>query len=219
MINGNLFNTRIHAICVSPTDPEKVWISLGYFGDYYDLCKTSVRVVYSPDGGNSWIDVSNGLPSYYVTDIVYYDGSQDALFASTYEGIYLKSSLTGDWKLFSTNFPKCIVSELNINYCRGKIIAATYGRGLWECDLPEIKLSPKILKGKIMLGTESTAEALFYTTDISLHKKASLYINCTLHMPKGKSIYLRNKNQLTYGPNGRIVNDCGETWGGLKYKK
>jgi photosystem II stability/assembly factor-like uncharacterized protein len=218
-INGALYDTRIHAICVSPTDPDKVWISLGYFGDYYDLCKKSVRVVYSPDGGKNWIDISNGLPSYYVTDIVYYDGSQDALFASTYEGIYIKSSLTEDWKLFSTNFPKCIVSELNINYCRGKIIAATYGRGLWECDLPEIKLSPKILKGKISLETESTVEALFYTTDISLHKKASLYINCTLHMPKGKSIYLRNKNQLTYGPNGRIVNDCGETWGGLKYKK
>lgn len=219
LVNGANLNTRIHAICISPTDAEKVWISLGYFGDYINPCKQTERVLYSPNGGKDWVPYSEGLPVYYVSDIVYLDGSSDGLFASTFEGIYFKPSLTEPWRLFSEGLPKAIFTEMNINYCRGKLTAATYGRGLWETDLPSITYEPKVLKGVHSWSTDSEAEAIFMTTDIELKKKASLYINCKLHMPIGKSIWVENINQITYGPNGRIVNECGENWGGIKVKR
>lgn len=218
-VNGKNYNTRIHAICISPTDPEKVWISIGYFGDYLDPCKATERVLYSPNGGKDWVSYSEGLPVYYVSDLVYLDGSEDALFASTFEGVYFKSSLTEPWRLFSDGLPKAIISELNINYCRGKLTAATYGRGLWETDLPKIKGNALSLKGNHTWSTESEAEALYFTTDIELKKKASLYIDCQVHMAKDKSLFVHKANQITYGPNGRIVNECGEKWGGIKIRK
>lgn len=218
VVNGQHYNSRIHAICISPTDPNKIWISLGYMGDYLDPCKATVRVLFSMNGGKDWINFSEGLPVYYVSDMVYLDGSNDALFASTFEGIYFKPSLYEPWGSYSTAMPKAIYTELHINYCRGKLLATTYGRGLWETDLPSIQYKPLLLKGKNILTTESDAEAIYWTSDVELHKKASLYVNCKLHMPKGKSIILHKSNQLELGPNGRIVNECGENWGGIKVK-
>ncbi|QLH44285.1 MAG: hypothetical protein HWD58_00800 [Bacteroidota bacterium] len=55
-------NTRIHAICVDPTDAQRVWIALGYLGDHLNPCKQTPRVLFSQDGGESWIDASQGLP-------------------------------------------------------------------------------------------------------------------------------------------------------------
>ncbi len=214
-----LSDTRIHAICISPTNPEKVWISLGYFGDYYNPCNTSERVLYSPDGGTSWINFTEGLPAYYVTDIVYLDGSDDALMASTFEGIFFRKSLTDTWKLFSTDFPKTIVTELNINYCRGKLIAATYGRGLWETDLPSINYSnPIVIKKNTVFETSLPTEAMPISTDIVIKKNKTLTINCAVHIAKGKSIWLKNINQLVLGTNGRILTECGEKWNGIKIK-
>jgi hypothetical protein len=37
-------------------------------------------------------------------------------------------------------------------------------------------------------------------------------------MAKGKSISLKNKNQLIFGTNGRILNECGEKWNGIQIK-
>lgn len=215
----NMSETRIHAICISPTNPDNVWISLGYFGDYYNACTPNNRVLYSSDGGSSWQDESEGLPTYYVSDIVYLDGSNDALFAACFEGIFFKSSKQSTWKLYSTNFPKTIVSELNINFCRGKLIASTYGRGLWETDLPEVSdKNPMVINKTMIFETASPYQARYETRDIVLRKKGKLYINTSLHMAKGKSIFVKNKKQVILGENGRIVNECGEKWGGIIVK-
>lgn len=38
-------------------------------------------------------------------------------------------------KTISKNLPNVVVTDLQIQYMKGKIRAATYGRGLWESDL------------------------------------------------------------------------------------
>jgi hypothetical protein len=37
--------------------------------------------------------------------------------------------------LYQTGLPNVIIDDLNINYGNYKIRAATYGRGVWQCDL------------------------------------------------------------------------------------
>lgn len=212
-------NTRIHAICISPTDADKVWISLGYLGNYTDACNPSPRVLYSSDGGENWIDYSEGLPVYNVSDLVFLEGTSEALFAATMEGIFFRENKNERWKLFSTNLPKCIIPEMQISYCRGKLIAATYGRGLWETDLPQVKYTEALQINKKTIWEVGEKEALYFTQDIILGKKATLTINSAVHMAKGKTIWVKNKNQIILGKNGKLLNDCGESWNGIQVKK
>ncbi|MBK7691845.1 MAG: hypothetical protein IPJ31_12255 [Bacteroidetes bacterium] len=219
-INGGLrSNTRIHAICVSPTNADKVWISLGYLGDYKNPCNQTERVLYSEDGGEHWTDYSEGLPVYNISDLVYLDGSKDALFAASIEGVFFRENAESSWKLFSKNLPKCVIPEMQISYCRGKLIAGTYGRGLWETDLPNISYSEALQITKSTTWEVAADEALYFTTDVLLHKRAKLYINSPVHMAKNKTLWVRNPNQIILGKNGKLCNDCGEAWNGIRVRK
>lgn len=219
-INGGLrSNTRIHAICVSPTNADKVWISLGYLGNYKDPCKQTERVLFSEDGGEHWTDYSEGLPVYNISDLVYLDGSQDALFAASIEGVFFRENGRTPWKLFSKNLPKCVIPEMQISYCRGKLIAGTYGRGIWETDLPSISYTEPLKITKNTIWEVEADEALYFTTDVWLHKKATLYINSPVHMAKNKTLWVKNLNQIKLGKNGKLLNDCGENWNGIQIKK
>ena len=42
-----------------------------------------------------------------------------------------------DWQPFCAGLPNVQVTDLEINYCAGKLRAGTWGRGLWESDLAE----------------------------------------------------------------------------------
>ena len=217
-----LGGSRFHAICVHPDDPKRIWIGLGYLGDYYDLCRQSIRIIYSSDGGKTWQDYSEGLPIYSVSDIVFLEGTKQALFAATLEGIYFREDSSSAWKLYSTHFPKCVVPELKVDYCRGKLVAATYGRGLWETDLPACNYNaPRILYGSNHWKLSEKDAAIPVTTDIDLGRKASLTISSPVYMAKNKCIYYKGKlkNRVRFEGNGTIINGCGEVWGGIKKRK
>lgn len=201
-----LADTRIHAICISPYNEKHVWISLGYLSDYTDPCKQGNRILHTRDGGLSWQDASEGLPVYYVSDLCFIDGTDHYLLAATMDGIYIKRGLKSPWTLYGKGFPKCIVPEIAIDYKREKLIACTYGRGLWEIDLQPISYTkPLFLKGKNTWEAPDPAGHLYITRDIKLHKKAKLIINSPLHLSKNKSIQYYKEEQLELGPEGRII--------------
>lgn len=217
--NSILGNTRIHSITISPYNENELWISLGYLGDYYDVCKPTPRVLHSEDGGNSWQDYSQGLPVYGVSDIVFLEGSEEALFAATFDGVYFREHRNESWKLFSTNLPKSIVPELAISYCRGKLIAATYGHGLWETDLPKIKFTHFThIRKDTVWRTLLKNEAFYSTTDIIVHKGVHWVLEGNLHMAKGKAIYTKKRAQIEFKNGATIRNDCQENWGGIQKK-
>jgi hypothetical protein len=221
ILDGQDFSdTRIHAICISPYDANKIWISIGYLGDYTDICKQTKRVLFSQDGGNSWMNYSEGLPVYYVSDLVFYEGSSEALFASTFEGIYFCENRNSNWELWSNGLPKCLFTEMQISYCRNKLMTSTYGRGLWESDLPSISLPEKtILTGKNIWKTENEKEAMYFTNDIILKKNARLDIHCPVYIAKNKTIFAHKKSRITFHGNGKFLNDCNESWGGIQIMK
>lgn len=207
-INGsNKSNTRIHAICVHPHDENKIWISLGYLGNYSDACHKTDRILYSEDGGNNWIDYSEGLPVYNVSDIVFWEGTQEALFAATINGIYFRENKNTPWQLFSTHLPKCVIPEIKINYCKGTLLAATLGRGIWETPLPDFdKRVPILLKNKNYWN--DTTSDIFITEIIELDKNATLYIDVPIHIAAKCEIRVKSKNQVVFGKKGKLINEC-----------
>ncbi len=117
----------ISAIESDPVNPDRVWVA-------FDRFWAGHRVYFSPDGGQNWASVSEGLPGIPVHDLLYLSGSDDVLFAATDVGVFRRAG-EGSWRCFSRGFPATRVTDLE--YAKGtrQLIASTYGRGLWSVKL------------------------------------------------------------------------------------
>ncbi len=127
-------------ISVKDTDPQTVWVSLGGYNSF--------GVYESTDGGNTWTNISTGLPGIPVMCVIQNKQSvgMTELYAGTDVGVYVKSG-SSNWVAFNSGLPNVVVTELDIYYDyttpdNSRIRAATYGRGLWESDLHSPLVAP-----------------------------------------------------------------------------
>ncbi|MBK6482953.1 MAG: T9SS type A sorting domain-containing protein [Chitinophagaceae bacterium] len=118
----------INYIAVSNTDPNSVWVA---FSGY----SSGNKVFKSTNGGSSWTNVSGTLPNLPVNTIVYENGSSNRVYIGTDIGVYYRDDNTADWIFYNDGLPNVMVHELEINYTSDKLVAATYGRGIWQSDL------------------------------------------------------------------------------------
>ena len=110
-----------------PTDPNIVYATSGN------------NIYKSSDKGVSWTDISGSLPSIPINCLVYDYNSEEGLYIGTQVGVWYRDATTADWIVFSDGLPIVDVRELEIyvdpDPANSKLMAATYGRGLWESDL------------------------------------------------------------------------------------
>ena len=123
-------------IAVSAENPDKAWFSFsGYTPDN--------KVLMTEDGGQTWVDFSNGLPELPVNCIVNDRNFDGSLYAALDVGVYYRNECMDAWEPYFEELPNVQVNWLEINYAANKLRAATYGRGLWEADLvPEEEFHP-----------------------------------------------------------------------------
>jgi photosystem II stability/assembly factor-like uncharacterized protein len=125
-------STSITYITLHPTNSDILWIT---YGGYI----SGQKVYESTDGGATWSNISSGLPNIPVMSIVNYKEATDrnVLFIGTDLGVYIKDG-SNDWISYNNGLPNVVVTEVEIFYNDSgtdKLIAGTYGRGLWETDI------------------------------------------------------------------------------------
>lgn len=97
----------------------------------------SGKVLKSTDGGVSFTDFSTGLPFIGKNCIVHQGRNTDnPLYVGTALGVYYRDDTMSSWSPFDTNLPNVSVTDLEINLEDAKLIAATYGRGVWQTNIP-----------------------------------------------------------------------------------
>lgn len=131
-------NNIITYFAIHPTDPNQIWVTLGGFTEETNPpegYQAGNKVFYSPDGGATWQNMSGTLPNISANCIVYENGSANGLYVGMDVGVYYRDNTMSDWVLFSNNLPNVIVSELDINYATGSLVAGTFGRGAWSSKL------------------------------------------------------------------------------------
>lgn len=142
----------ISDILIDPDDPHSVWISLSG----YVHSKKIIRIDSLQQN-----NISNNLPNIPVSTIEYCEKT-DQLFVGTDAGVYLYNPDMQHWERFGSNLPNVIISELEMNKTSGTLVAATFGRGLWEVELykchvqkPEIKIFdvPEFCEGEHLKAT------------------------------------------------------------------
>ena len=120
--------SNIESIEVHSSNSNIVYITTeGAFGE----------VLKSTDGGNSFDDITNGLPDISKNCIVHQGRNTDnPLYLGTSLGVYYRDDSMTQWEPFDSNLPNVSVTDLEINLEDAKLIAATYGRGIWQTNIP-----------------------------------------------------------------------------------
>ncbi len=208
-----------------PRKPERVWVSFGNV-DWSQLNITAAnrqnRVYYSADAGrnNSWTDVSKGLPPLPILKLLYVEGSDDVLFAATDVGVYRWSKARQQWECFTNGMPKAIVTDMEMNYCSGKLRVSTFGRGIWETPIED---NPSSLApvGETNVITSNTTWSSSKTINGSIRVKAGATLTIsgtgtTIYMPSRGKIAVERGARLIIDA-ARITNECdGALWLGIQ---
>ena len=177
------------AVSQSSANPSAEINSIDFVGTNTNTVYSTVdsyidgqKVFKSTDGGQSWSNISAGLPNILMKEIlVLQNSNQEVLYLATELGVYYKVG-NGTWtKLGGNSLPNVIVNDIDINYSENKLVAATYGRGLWQISIsgqvgmegkelsenekPEIYPNPAI-DGKLFIDFLNSNKRLDYNYHI-----------------------------------------------------
>lgn len=204
----------ISDLAVSDSNPEVIFASFRQMSsDNGDITVGITRVTASQDGGDTWVDYSNGLPSFPINRLVFYNGSNNGLFAGNDLGVYYTDDdiypING-WICVSDGLPPAVVSDIDINYCRQVIRISTFGRGIWEADLNTLGVETDLIVDQT--ATWDTPRDI--TGNITITNNARLTITSTIYMSNSKSITIEPGARL-YVDGGTITNNCGGLWDGI----
>lgn len=129
-ITGSLSTSLAFAnVCVSPTDANKVWVVGGNYTN-------GSKVFYSSNGGTSWTNITANLPNIPGNCLLYEPGTNDRIYVGMDVGVYYRDALQSTWTLYNAGLPNTPIADMEITPAMpGKIVAATYGRGMWVVDV------------------------------------------------------------------------------------
>lgn len=104
---------------------------------YITTSGASGGVFVSTNAGLNFSNITSGIPNIGKNVIVHQSQNTDnPLYVGTSLGVYYKDDTMSTWEPFDTNLPNVSVTDLEININDAKLIAATYGRGIWQTDIP-----------------------------------------------------------------------------------
>lgn len=110
---------------------NEVWVTFSGF-------EPSKKVYYSSDEGKTWTNISYNLPNIPVNCIAVQDDVTRNIYVGTDHGVYYLNTKLKEWVLYSEGLPNVIVSELEIHPKSSRLMAATFGAGVWEVSLASI---------------------------------------------------------------------------------
>ncbi|MBL4604246.1 MAG: glycosyl hydrolase, partial [Flavobacteriaceae bacterium] len=118
----------INAIEVSHNDSNTAWIVVS--GGVY---KTTNLLDTAP----TFTNITGNLPSESKLSIMHHERSgNNTIYLGTALGVYFINDDMSTWETFDNNLPNVAVRDLDINEEDAKLIAGTYGRGIFVSDIP-----------------------------------------------------------------------------------
>ena len=120
-------SSAITSVNVHSTESNIVYITTqGIFG----LAMKSIN------GGTAFTSISQGIPN-IGKNIIIHQGRNpnNPLFVGTSLGVYYRDDTMTQFEPFDTNLPNVSITDLEVNLEDEKIIAATYGRGIWTSPI------------------------------------------------------------------------------------
>lgn len=170
-------------VTANDKNPNLVWVTFASW-------KAGEKVYFSNDGGKNWKNISYNLPNIPVNCVAYQNDSNKNVYIGTDLGVYYLDSLSEKWVYYSDGLPNVIVHELEVHPKSHKLLAATFGRGIWEVplrgrrdivgrnELPEMEMS-------------LFPNPAINTLQVQLNKKTDIPLQLRIIDVTGKTVLIR----------------------------
>jgi hypothetical protein len=128
VLEGQPWVTRI---AVSERDPATAYVALSGYRSGSPL----PHVLMTRSAGARWTDVSGNLPSAPVNDVVL--GFAGLLYVATDQGVFIShTAAPGHWARLAHGMPRVPVDDIEYDGRNHRLVAATFGRGIYETLVP-----------------------------------------------------------------------------------
>jgi photosystem II stability/assembly factor-like uncharacterized protein len=132
-------NLTINSIDFNQSDMSEVYVTVSGYSE-------GNKVFKSTNSGVTWTNISDGLPNIVMKEVVLKQNQNtEILFIATELGVYFKNG-ESDWSRLGQDLPNVIVNDIDINYTEDKLVAATFGRGLWHINIANTTLQVETLE-------------------------------------------------------------------------
>ncbi len=121
---------HITGISSNPNKANEIVVSLGKIDD-----DKLYKAYKSIDGGESWENVSKGLPPYETYGIRHIPNTT-GLLITTLAGMYYRNAGMDSWQPLRGKMPPAAIRDFEINVEERRIYTCTYGSGLWYLKIP-----------------------------------------------------------------------------------
>lgn len=132
---------KTFSVATGPNPPAITSIAVGRDNGkevVYGVCanyNAGQKVFMRKNNKDPWTNISANLPNVPINCIVFDTTSiTNDVYVGTDAGVYYMSDNSA-WVLFDTGMPVGLVSDLDIDYQNKKLLASTFGRGVWQCNL------------------------------------------------------------------------------------
>lgn len=135
---------NISDVAVSDSNSNEIWVA-------YSGVQNTCKVLHSTDGGINYTNLTTPtLKSDPITKIIFQRGTRGGVYVGNKAGVFYRNNNMNDWQTLGTGLPMLDVSNLFINYYKGKLLIGT-NRGAWDHDLYE----PSSTKAQISASTRN----------------------------------------------------------------
>ena len=149
--NGVRFSTDGGVNWLTKTPPAGTVNSVDFDANDNNIMYLSIsgytngnKIYKSTDGGANFTNISGDLPNIVMKEVLFKQNqNSEYLFAATELGVYFTSNGGTNWKRLGNGMPMVDVKDIDIHYTNDKLVAATFGRGLWEINIASATLSIK----------------------------------------------------------------------------
>lgn len=128
-LSVGLPNRWVTTVLASPIQEDEVFVTLSGFR----FGERIGHIYHSTDRGTTWTAIDQGLPDVPVNDLVITENNQ--WYAATDAGVYVFDEQAKSWTTFHAGMPAVVVTDLDYHAPDQKLIAATYGRSIYQADL------------------------------------------------------------------------------------
>lgn len=128
-------HTWVSRVVASRFDEGTVYLTLNGKRDN----DFQVYIYRSTDYGDTWVDVSEGIPGGPVNVIVEDPRSDQILYVGTDLGVYVTTDGSKTWHVLGSELPITFVHDIKIHAKQKKMVIATHGRGMFTINIRKVQ--------------------------------------------------------------------------------
>lgn len=201
LVQRKNFSSGLTNVVINPMNSNEAWLTFGNFSDK--------AILHTIDKGETWQCFESSAPNVPINKMkAYMINNKLELFITNDIGVYNYQNETNEWKRYGADLPYVWVNDIEMNYSKGELRIAAFGRGVNILDLPKES-------GFITIDSDQSWDTpQLITKDILVKKGATLTIKSKIYLKDSKIMVETGGNLIVDG--GHLTKSGDNKWGGIE---